>query len=84
CERCTVRGVYKGKIVFLKYNCEQTTNYSFKAKLDPYHHVGVSPLEKLGVGMVTAFSLDYMHLVLLGVMKRTLWRTLWRTIIISM
>ena len=44
--------------------------------LDKGHHLGVSPLLKLGVGMVSQFGLDYMHLVCLGVVKRlfSYWR----------
>lgn len=72
CERCTIRGEYDDKVIFLDCNCEKRTDYSFKNKLDPHYHIRVSPLEKLGIGMVRAFVLDYMHLVLLGVMKRLL------------
>ncbi|XP_071633973.1 uncharacterized protein [Temnothorax longispinosus] len=72
CERYTIREEYDDKVIFLDCNCERKTDYSFKNKLDPHHHIRVSPLEKLGIGMVRAFVLDYMNLVLLGVMKRLL------------
>ena len=37
------------------------------------HHIGVTPLKTLSIGMVTQFPLYYlMHLVCLGVMKRIL------------
>lgn len=71
CERCIIRGEYNDKIVFLDCNCERRTDHSFQNKLDPYHN-GISPLERLRIGMVSTFPLDYMHLVLLGVMKRLL------------
>ena len=34
------------------------------------HITGGSPLKELGVGMVSWFAPDYMHLVCLGVMKK--------------
>jgi len=34
------------------------------------HHLNDSPLENIGLKMITQFPLDYMHLVCLGVMKR--------------
>lgn len=34
--------------------------------------MGTSPLQKLNLGMVTSFPLDYMHLVCLGVTKKLL------------
>lgn len=72
CERCTIKGTYDNKVVFVECNCERRTDHSFRNKLDPHHHTGVSPLERLGIDMISTFALDYMHLVLLGVMKRLL------------
>ncbi|KYN15583.1 hypothetical protein ALC57_12189 [Trachymyrmex cornetzi] len=39
---------------------------------DPEHHVGVSPLLRLNLKMVSQFALDPFHLVLEGVVKRYL------------
>ena len=72
CERCVINGEYDDKVIFLECDCKRRTDHSFQNKLDPNHHSGVSPLERLGIGMVSAFPLDYMHLVLLGVMKKLL------------
>ena len=48
------------------------TDNDFSIKKNKLHHTGVSKFEDLGVGMVTQFPLEYMHLVLLGVTKRLL------------
>ncbi|XP_051810930.1 uncharacterized protein LOC127535934 [Acanthochromis polyacanthus] len=37
---------------------------------DDEHHHGVSPLQELGIGMVSCFVLDYMHLVCLGNVRK--------------
>ncbi len=37
------------------------------------HQNGISPLLDYGINCVKGFSLDYMHLVCLGVVKRILW-----------
>lgn len=41
----------------------------FDEMSDEEHHLGVSTLSAAGVGMVSQFVLDYMHLVCLGVVK---------------
>ncbi|XP_076546679.1 uncharacterized protein LOC117610679 isoform X1 [Osmia lignaria lignaria] len=45
---------------------------SFKLRKQEEHHKITSNIEDLNIGMVTQFPLDYMHLVLLGVMKKLL------------
>lgn len=72
CERCTIKGTYDNKVVFVECNCERRTDHSFRNRLHPQHHIGVSPLERFEIDMISAFPLDYMHLVLLGVMKKLL------------
>ena len=75
CERCTVNGVYDAKarhICLLKTNCKLRTDRDFSLQLDRRHHKGTSILTEFGVGMVTRFTLDYMHLGCLGGMKRLL------------
>lgn len=37
------------------------------------HQGGVSPLSELGVGLVSSFVLDYMHLVCLGAMRQLIY-----------
>lgn len=41
-------------------------------KRDDNYHLGDSPLLKLNIGMVSKFPIDYMHCILLGVMKKLL------------
>ena len=43
------------------------TDESFAQMYDYDHHRIVSPLTELNFGLVTRFSLDYMHLVCIGV-----------------
>jgi hypothetical protein len=76
CERCKVRGNYKGHhVTFEEISAPERTKESFNAKDDKKHHVGSSTLlENLGIDMVNNFVIDYMHNVCLGVMKRLLQR----------
>lgn len=46
------------------------TDSQFDEMVDEEHHTGSSPLKELGVGLVTSFVLDYMHLVCLGVVRK--------------
>lgn len=51
-------------------NVISRSNESFRSKQDENHHRYESILEELDIDMVTSFPLDYMHVVLLGVLKR--------------
>ena len=51
------------------------TDTNFRQMSQQQHHVGISPLTNLGIKMVSAFPIDYMHSVCLGVMKKML--SLW-------
>lgn len=80
CEKCTVLGAYHGRSVNyanIGPEFQLRTNKSYSNQDDPFHHSGRSPLERLGVGMVSQFRLDPMHLVYDGVFKRLLevWTT---------
>lgn len=47
------------------------TNKSFVLQSNEEHHLGMSPLLKItGLGLVSCIPLDYMHLCLLGIMKK--------------
>ena len=72
CERCTVVArKIQGRMSFIPTRFTQTrTDKSFRDQHDKDHHKGKSPFEKLKIDMVKSFPLDYMHLALLGVMKR--------------
>ena len=75
CERCTQVGVWKGKMTFPDLNAPSRTDQSFILIADKEHHRGVSPLAdtRLGIGLVSEFVLDYMHLICLGVVRRLIW-----------
>ncbi|XP_024892272.1 uncharacterized protein LOC112467738 [Temnothorax curvispinosus] len=73
CERCRQSGdyifnrmCYATKIIGLR------SDEDFIHQSDPDHHVGVSPLLRLNLKMVSQFVLDPFHLVLEGVVKRYL------------
>lgn len=76
CERCTQRGIHMdNKIVFPDLEAPLRTDTQFKDMIDEEHHHGVSPLQELGIGMVSSFVLDYMHLVCLGNVRKVV--SLW-------
>ena len=72
CNKCLIKGRYDGYcIVFDNFDSHLTyTDENFVKKSNLSHHKGVSILENLGIKMVSQFPNDYMHLVLLGTMKR--------------
>jgi len=75
CERCRQRGEYcTNKVIFPEFNCNPRMDISFANGEEEEHQLGVSPLNKLGLGLVSQFPLDYvyMHLVCLGVVRRLL------------
>ncbi len=72
CEKCTVKGEYRGRVIFPDINSEIRTDANFEQQLDKQHHNGNSPFTKLGFGLVTGVPLDYMHLICLGVTKKLL------------
>nr|XP_020471113.1 uncharacterized protein LOC109968894 [Monopterus albus] len=48
------------------------TDESFRLQVDEEHHRDISPLIETGIGMVSMFPHDYMHLVCLGVTRKLL------------
>ncbi|CAN8023116.1 unnamed protein product [Ixodes persulcatus] len=46
------------------------TDAAFIAQQQEGHITGVSPFSQLGIGMVSQFPIDYMHLVLFGVVRK--------------
>lgn len=72
CEKCVVKGIYSGRVIFPDLNCELRTDVDFLAQTDKIHHTGVSPFTQINFGLVTGVPLDYMHLVCLGVTKKLL------------
>lgn len=73
CERCTETGTYtNNRVVLNGINSSKRTDESFRSQVDTDHHVGFSPLLDLSIDLVYTFSLDYMHSVNLGVMRKLL------------
>lgn len=73
CDKCSQRGLWRGKMTFPETDAPRRTDSSFDEMLNIEHHLGPSPFRNLPIGMVSQFPLDYMHLVCLGVMKRLIW-----------
>lgn len=57
-------------------NLKLRTDYAFRHRFDFSHHIATSLIEELKIDLVQQFSLDYLHLVCLGVMKKLL--NLWK------
>ncbi|CAG7728007.1 unnamed protein product [Allacma fusca] len=67
CGKCDQKGTYyKGRVTFSSVVKTLRTDYSFKNQLQKNHHNGESTLVDLGIGMVTQFPDDPMHLLYLG------------------
>lgn len=74
-ERCQIVGYsYRSTMIFPHLDQPERTDNSFRNMLDPDHHNYRSPLLDINppIDMVKTFSLDLMHLVLMGVMKALL------------
>ncbi|XP_051168504.1 uncharacterized protein LOC127286193 [Leptopilina boulardi] len=73
CERCTVTGKKVNfTTVYSSINSQERTDMSFRTMRQRDHHHGPSPLFHVEprLNLVFCFVLDFMHLCLLGVMKR--------------
>ena len=75
--KCILNNEKKGRNIYSKLVFTKRTDYSFRNKSDAKHLIGTTPLLKLPVDMITIFSVDYMHCVLLGVCRKLvrLWLT---------
>jgi len=62
CERCVQSGIWDGKMTFPEVSAQKETYIAFDEICDEEHHKNISPKTSLGVGMVSEFVLDYMHL----------------------
>lgn len=72
CERCKIRGE---KLKGMCFNGEEApirTDAGVRNMTDMEHHHGPSPLTNAGVRLVSDVVLDYMHLILLGVIRKIL------------
>lgn len=73
CERCIQEGLYIDcRMTFPETDANERTDANFRTMQFDDHHTGVSPFMNLDVGCVSDFPLDYMHLVCLGVVRRTI------------
>ena len=76
CERCTVKGIHDrvhyGGVRYFENNSSERTNDGFRALVDRNHHRESCPLNVIDMDLVRDFPLDYMHLVLLGVVRRVI------------
>ncbi|KAF0706952.1 Uncharacterized protein FWK35_00039209 [Aphis craccivora] len=78
CSKCYIEGEYKNNRVCFPYSSVKSTertHQSYITMSDEDHHINnhVSILSELpNTDIVSIFSLDYMHLVCLGVMKKLL------------
>lgn len=74
CSKCICEGKFVDKVVFLDTNAALRTDYSFRNRLNKDHHrsLELSTLESLQIDMIKQLPIDYMHLVLLGNMKKLL------------
>ena len=72
CERCQQEGDWQRKMTYPETSCRPRTDIQFDELRYEEHITGYSPLRELGVGTVSDFVLDYMHMVCLDVMKKML------------
>lgn len=72
CGKCTQHGEWNGRTFFPETNFQRRTDLQFINREDEDHHNGYSILESLGIGMVSQFPGDYLHLLCLGTMKKLL------------
>ena len=71
CDRCNTKGKYKNRALsYDEIDAEKRDNISFRAKSQPEHHIGTSPFTILNVDMVSVFVYDYLHVILLGIVRK--------------
>lgn len=71
CSSCIEEGDYlQNRVCFLGTNAPLRTDETFRNKSNEEYHKGDSPLLNLPINITNVVSLDYMHCVCLGVVKR--------------
>ena len=73
CERCDVRGYrFNNRTLFPLHGGKERDDLSFRSQTNIEHHTGKSPLTLITppINMISSFSLDFMHLCCLGIMKK--------------
>lgn len=70
-DKCIQRGLYCDKqVTYLDVRSKLRDGCSFRTEKHPRHHIGVSRFLTLHMDMIITFLIDYIRLVLLGMMKR--------------
>ena len=73
CDWCEIKGEWNGRVTF---NCNSEQNLRIDEKFNnfgyPQHQKALTPLVEIVDSCISQFSLDYMHIVCLGVTRRTL------------
>lgn len=73
CHKCKIVSKrYMNRQIFLSMDNEARTAAEFNAKADRQHYHGPSALDNLNLDVPRIFVIDYMHAVLLGVVKHLL------------
>jgi hypothetical protein len=74
CPKCIVKGRrINNKTVFLDHYCTLRTDNDFRKKNHVEHHKNESVLEKIKqIDMIKSFPIDYLHNMLLGIMRKLL------------
>jgi hypothetical protein len=73
CTKCYAEGLFKkNRKTFPELNSKLRTNEEFYSQIDKDYHKEVSVLCDLEIDFIESVPLDRMHLILLGIMKRSL------------
>ena len=75
CGRCSQKGQnIENRTIFSSVSAPKRTDKTFRQQDQPEHHNGFSPLLNIKptIDMIYHFSLDFMHMCCLGVMKKLL------------
>jgi hypothetical protein len=74
CFYCYINGHYDGsRVCFLETDCKLRTNSEFDMQVDKKFHKGISILQSsLKLNMIDQIPIDYLHCVLLGIVKKIL------------
>ena len=59
-------------MTFTELDAQLRTNHTFRQQCNPEYHLNDSEFLNVDIDMISSFSIDYMHAVCLGVMKRLL------------
>lgn len=75
CSKCKITGVLsdKGHVIFPSINNDIRIDKEYRERIDEDHHkAGDTPIAALFKDIVVQTPFEYMHLVLLGIVKKTL------------